>query len=150
MDNSNVLIKKVKEKLGEEKISCLDDIFKFLSGFPPEINRREYRKHNIDRMDILDELESLNQLLRTDESHTHYRITPYVLLLADQIKVTEELFFNKLFYTSCSDAHLGDIQFSERSLLCQGVHEYISQGLPVNAITIARPIFYRSNVFSVP
>lgn len=67
-----MLIKKVKEKLDEEKIACLNDIFKSLSGFPPEVNRRKYRKHNIDRMDILDELESSNQLLRADESHTHY------------------------------------------------------------------------------
>jgi hypothetical protein len=83
MENSNVLIKKVKEKLDEEKIACLNDIFKSLSGFPPEVNRRKYRNHNIDRMDILDELESSNQLLRADESHTHYRIIPYALLLID-------------------------------------------------------------------
>lgn len=81
MDNSQKLITKVKEKLGEEKIACLANIFISLDGFPPEVNRREYRKHNIEQIDYLEELESSHQLLRANDTHTHYRITPYVLLL---------------------------------------------------------------------
>lgn len=43
--------------LGEEKISCLTNLFIQAKGEPPQIAKKRYRADNPQQMQILDELE---------------------------------------------------------------------------------------------
>jgi hypothetical protein len=80
------LINIVKNKLGSEKITCLHDVFCALNGYPPQLDKRDYRKNHVHQMEVLDELEHSHQLIKCDKTHTHYQIIPYVFLLIDDPK----------------------------------------------------------------
>lgn len=54
------------EILGEEKVSCLRKLFGALKGEPPQVPRQRYRADNADDIEILNQLEYSDQLVRHD------------------------------------------------------------------------------------
>lgn len=78
------------EILGEEKVSCIRKLFGALEGNPPQVGKQRYRADNVQDLEILDQLEHSNQLIKCDNKHQNYRLSPYALPLV-RSKKSEEL-----------------------------------------------------------
>jgi len=95
--------------LGEDKVSCIRNLFDSLEGMPPQTQRKRYRADNKSVLEVLDHLEHSSQLIKCDDNQENYRLSPYAIpivrnkkskklikIMCDVYFVLKELYMERL------------------------------------------------------
>ncbi|GJL85307.1 MAG: hypothetical protein DHS20C02_10820 [Micavibrio sp.] len=74
-------LKEYAKLLGKDKISQPQSIFENLQGQPPQLAKKRYRANHSSAFDLLDSMEHMDNLIKSDDRGEVYCLSPYALPL---------------------------------------------------------------------